>query len=426
MSPRGNDAIPTWSGFNYQGKVMLLYVLQLINSLPANEISSYQVELEAREDFIIVKNGMPQSLHQVKAYLSTDKWISYSEAMDKLISHRNNSGNPVAKCFLMVAKEISDWTDSSNSYKAAVYLYKYSGQVVGITDVKNLLNTEIDKYLKKIAADTSKQEIVYGSLCIFLEDEIAKMHRQGIKKRVYTINFEGIIKNIETSLKASTIREEYHLKERVFDYVVEQIKRACEKCCVNSCTGAFNSCVSPCAAKEAYGNILILNDLVKYCKIIVPNRKDGWDDPLTLTSCINEENMYQNVFLVFKESNTPSLVTGNNNAVSLRSKFCTAKNQTIIPTLLDLSTDYLSRNRNYSLQETLQDIKDNIEILEDLDGNAITAVPGNYSGQFTQAQITSSWAQIEKNTIGEIYKGIEIISQKELLDKFKDNGGNCE
>lgn len=24
---RGNDAIPTWSGFNYQGKMMLLYVL---------------------------------------------------------------------------------------------------------------------------------------------------------------------------------------------------------------------------------------------------------------------------------------------------------------------------------------------------------------------------------------------------------------
>ena len=59
MSPRGNDAIPSWSGFNYQGKVMLLYVLQLINNLPANEISSYQVELEAREDFVIIKNGIP-------------------------------------------------------------------------------------------------------------------------------------------------------------------------------------------------------------------------------------------------------------------------------------------------------------------------------------------------------------------------------
>ena len=30
---RGNDAIPTWSGFNYQGKMMLLYVLELINQI---------------------------------------------------------------------------------------------------------------------------------------------------------------------------------------------------------------------------------------------------------------------------------------------------------------------------------------------------------------------------------------------------------
>ena len=26
---RGNDAIPTWSGFNYQGKMMLFIVVQL-------------------------------------------------------------------------------------------------------------------------------------------------------------------------------------------------------------------------------------------------------------------------------------------------------------------------------------------------------------------------------------------------------------
>ena len=425
MSPRGNDAIPSWSGFNYQGKVMLLYVLQLINNLPANEISSYQVELEAREDFVIIKNGIPQSLHQVKAHLSTNKWTSYSDAMDKLISHRSSSGNPAAKCFLITAKEISDWTDSSNSYNASINLYKYSGKIVGITDVKNFLNTEIDTYLKKISADTSKQEIVYGSLCIFLEDEIAKMHKQGMKKRVYTINFEGIIKNIETSLKESAIREEYHLKERVFDYAVEQIKRACEKCCVAYCTESFDSCVSPCAAKEAYGQILTLNDLVKYCKIIVPDRKDGWDDPLTLTSCLNEDNMYMNIFRIFKESNTPYLITENNNAVSLQSKFCTAKNQTIIPTLLDLSSNFSSRNRNYSLQEKFQNIKDNIEILEALDGNAITAVPGYYDGYFTQAEITSGWAQNDKDAIGEVYKGIEIISQKDLLEKFKANGGNC-
>ena len=56
---RGNDAIPTWSGFNYQGKMMLLYVLELINQIAKDknkDIGTYSVELEKTEDFCIIRN----------------------------------------------------------------------------------------------------------------------------------------------------------------------------------------------------------------------------------------------------------------------------------------------------------------------------------------------------------------------------------
>ena len=33
---RGNDAIPSWSGFNYQGKMMLLCTIEKINALISN------------------------------------------------------------------------------------------------------------------------------------------------------------------------------------------------------------------------------------------------------------------------------------------------------------------------------------------------------------------------------------------------------
>lgn len=50
---RGNDAIPTWSGFNYQGKVMLLYILKLINQINKEEDGRvYSVNLEEIEDFV--------------------------------------------------------------------------------------------------------------------------------------------------------------------------------------------------------------------------------------------------------------------------------------------------------------------------------------------------------------------------------------
>ena len=115
---RGNDAIPTWSGFNYQGKMMLLYVLELINQIAKDknkDIGTYSVELEKTEDFCIICNSEYRSFHQVKAYLSKDKWNSYSEAMDKLLKHRAESNNPAAKCYLTVAREIKDWDDASNT-----------------------------------------------------------------------------------------------------------------------------------------------------------------------------------------------------------------------------------------------------------------------------------------------------------------------
>lgn len=51
---RGNDAIPTWSGFNYQGKMMLLHVLELINQIERNNDKRiYAVELEKRKIFVL-------------------------------------------------------------------------------------------------------------------------------------------------------------------------------------------------------------------------------------------------------------------------------------------------------------------------------------------------------------------------------------
>lgn len=66
---RGNDAIPTWSGFNYQGKMMLLYVLELINQIAKDknkDIGTYSVELEKTEDFCIICNSEYRSFHQLR------------------------------------------------------------------------------------------------------------------------------------------------------------------------------------------------------------------------------------------------------------------------------------------------------------------------------------------------------------------------
>jgi len=55
---RGNDAIPSWSGYNYQGKITLLCSLNEINRIVATGLTESAfdgcyVEVEKNEDFVI-------------------------------------------------------------------------------------------------------------------------------------------------------------------------------------------------------------------------------------------------------------------------------------------------------------------------------------------------------------------------------------
>lgn len=75
------DASPSWSGFNYQGKVALYHALMLINDKPIDyDFSTTHLMLEANEDFEIIIAGSPISFHQVKAYNSST-FGEYSDAL---------------------------------------------------------------------------------------------------------------------------------------------------------------------------------------------------------------------------------------------------------------------------------------------------------------------------------------------------------
>lgn len=67
-----HDASPSWSGFNYQGKVAIFYALKFINtSFKANpdyDFTGHRLILERNEDFEIEVNTVVKTVHQVKAY----------------------------------------------------------------------------------------------------------------------------------------------------------------------------------------------------------------------------------------------------------------------------------------------------------------------------------------------------------------------
>ncbi|MGE6579130.1 ABC-three component system protein [Paenibacillus xylanexedens] len=63
-----HSAIPSWSGFQYQGKVAINVVLDYILKIELSEIDLYSLELEWYEDFSIIKEERYVSIHQVKSY----------------------------------------------------------------------------------------------------------------------------------------------------------------------------------------------------------------------------------------------------------------------------------------------------------------------------------------------------------------------
>ena len=420
---RGNDAIPTWSGFNYQGKVMLFYILKLLNKININKDErEYAVNIEEIEDFSIIRDSEYISFHQVKAWLSATKWSSYSTAMDKLLKHRNESLNPTAKCYLMVAREVDDWDESSNTYNGSIELYKHESKIIGVCDVKDLIIQEIKKYLAERGCNENQYEIVYSELCLYLDDRISLMHKQGTKKRDYIIPFSGFLDIINQSIKKEHVRKEFYLKEKIYEYIMGNMEKALNDLCQDICENSLEDCSSICAAKAAYERIMEISDYTKFCKVLNPDKIDGWDNSLAMAENFPVKGLQNEIYYLLYESRSPEKVLGDGRSIYLQSKYSNAKNGQIIPTLLDLTSG--CRGKSKALQRIFQNIIYNTDIIDILEGNSITVIPGTYNGFLSQAQITSGWKESNPEKISHYYREIELISSKELQEKFEKNGGN--
>ncbi|WP_323162154.1 ABC-three component system protein [Pseudomonas fluorescens] len=79
-----HDATPSWSGYNYQGKLALHYVLshicEKLSADPTYNFHGDSIVLENNEDFELFVGGELVSFHQVKAY-EKQSFSSYDEAL---------------------------------------------------------------------------------------------------------------------------------------------------------------------------------------------------------------------------------------------------------------------------------------------------------------------------------------------------------
>lgn len=153
------DATPSWSGYNYQGKVALYVVLDKICELykagKKAEISDFNLELEWIEDFSLIRkigdSNVYNSIHQVKA-LDTTEIKDYGEAVFGL-SAKVIKYDTIAEAYLHTWKPVDiDEVGWKSSIKNLAQKHREKADL--ITKLENLLtdNTEFistfDRILK--------------------------------------------------------------------------------------------------------------------------------------------------------------------------------------------------------------------------------------------------------------------------------------
>lgn len=107
------NAIPSWSGYQYQGQIAIITALIELCRIGRNsdEIGKYELALEDVEDFSIYKEGKRNSIHQVKAEKKT-QISSYSEALYYMAKGLSDPGMPQSViAYLHTSEELndSDW-----------------------------------------------------------------------------------------------------------------------------------------------------------------------------------------------------------------------------------------------------------------------------------------------------------------------------
>ncbi|MBC2080469.1 hypothetical protein HCA99_14660 [Listeria booriae] len=261
---KSNDAIPSWSGFNYQGMTMMLRVLNLINKnlKEHNSNENYKVELEKYEDFIIYQNGNAEEIYQVKAKISATRYSGYRDAVIKLMDHRCQINAPMASCFLISAVMITDWDTAKD--KGDVQLFKYMDKrYIGVTDIMGYVKAEIGIYygLKKRGVDSLDIDLAFQYLCQEINELIYNVHSK--TNYMYDISFSKFICILDTTVDKTMINQltKTHLKiqEHAFKTFSKTIAEFCGICDRLSCDGCAVDDVSIVFSKismEKYAEVL--------------------------------------------------------------------------------------------------------------------------------------------------------------------------
>lgn len=262
MASGNHSAIPSWSGYIYQGKVAIYHTLSFIveklNSNKNYDFTSYSLEVEWAEDFALKNGNDYLSLHQVKAYKET-KPSTYKDALEDIYTKLATTQYAKSKAYLHIWQSItyngstSDFEKLKQNYQKShsadvlkrMELYEYEKDKFncGLSEIDTYILEKIKSYIQLIndpnIPDTDEQYTrTKENIFALLDKHILAIH-SGSTRKTDTIPFDSILcEMIQNHEESSQPYKELKLKS----YILEMIAEYCDdpdsclyKTCDDSC-----------------------------------------------------------------------------------------------------------------------------------------------------------------------------------------------
>lgn len=225
-------AVPTWSGFVYQGKIALYHCLKLIDG--GDE--EFEIQLDSSDDFAIYKDGILVSAHQVKAKISKYR-SGYIDALNKCAEIEFDRIKNTSRYF-HVSVALEDTSDHTGEGGELVKFYDYGNE-------KHCSLGDIEGLIKGIIKDIcTKRGIVLSDILLnynycLLSEKISstalEVHRLVQDDRA-TANAAAYEKRIKASELLDDILDQnphddkvYYaadLRSKLYDYLESRLDNA--------------------------------------------------------------------------------------------------------------------------------------------------------------------------------------------------------
>lgn len=226
-----HTAIPTWSGFIYQGRVGLYHILKQLNIKTENEINELLFQIDSIEDFTILESNAssvytPISMHQVKAVKST-LYSTYKADFEQLAKKWTDINLQTVEAFFHLATQNEKTKTQIETLhpKIKIYEYENNAESCSLNDIDTKIKEQIILVLQKYGIEghnnANNVQLLSEILEKIVSDKVIYIHslnHGGIGIRIAALDNPIPLGNFLNAVRtdiSSLIQDEVYFEGRI-------------------------------------------------------------------------------------------------------------------------------------------------------------------------------------------------------------------